>query len=86
MAQNRFIVEVEKAKEASGDTPSRGPVYRSIFAKDGFPPPVQGLDSCWDVFRLVYHFDFDLHSLYYLNFYENEYSILSIYLFHECVM
>ncbi|XP_004511519.1 long chain acyl-CoA synthetase 4 [Cicer arietinum] len=52
MAQNRFIVEVEKAKEASGDTPSRGPVYRSIFAKDGFPPPVQGLDSCWDVFRL----------------------------------
>uniref|UniRef100_A0A6N2JZ37 Long-chain-fatty-acid--CoA ligase n=1 Tax=Salix viminalis TaxID=40686 RepID=A0A6N2JZ37_SALVM len=29
-----------------------GPVYRSLFAKDGFPPPVPGLESCWDVFRM----------------------------------
>jgi long-chain acyl-CoA synthetase len=50
--QKRFIIEVEKAKEATEDRPSRGPAYRSIFAKDGFPAPIQGLDSCWDVFRL----------------------------------
>jgi hypothetical protein len=55
MTQKRFIIEVEKAKEATEDRPSRGPAYRSIFAKDGFPAPIQGLDSCWDVFRLVYH-------------------------------
>ncbi|WVZ09296.1 hypothetical protein V8G54_013826, partial [Vigna mungo] len=52
MAQKSFIVEVEKAKEASEGRPSRGPVYRSLFAKDGFPAPIEGLDCCWDVFRL----------------------------------
>lgn len=52
MAQKRYIIEVEKAKEATEGTPSFGPVYRSLFAKDGFPPPIEGLDSCWDVFRL----------------------------------
>ncbi|XP_061374116.1 long chain acyl-CoA synthetase 4 [Gastrolobium bilobum] len=52
MAQRSFIVEVEKAKGASEGRPSRGPVYRSLFAKDGFPAPIPGLDSCWDVFRL----------------------------------
>jgi len=63
MAQKRYIIEVEKAKEATEEKPSRGPAYRSIFAKDGFPPPIPGLDSCWDVFRLVsmqinIHFNF----------------------------
>ncbi|KAI9076088.1 hypothetical protein K1719_041949 [Acacia pycnantha] len=52
MAQKRYIIEVEKAKEASDGRPSMGPVYRSLFAKDGFPPPTPGLDTCWDVFRL----------------------------------
>ncbi|KAI9100763.1 hypothetical protein K1719_024125 [Acacia pycnantha] len=47
----RYIVEVKKAKEAA--TPSFGPVYRSLFAKDGFRPPIEGLDSCWDVFRCL---------------------------------
>ncbi|KAI9103651.1 hypothetical protein K1719_023274 [Acacia pycnantha] len=51
MAQKIYIVEVEKAKEAA--TPSFGPVYRSLFAKDGFRPPIEGLDSCWDVFRCL---------------------------------
>ncbi|KAI9087102.1 hypothetical protein K1719_030937 [Acacia pycnantha] len=51
MAQKRYIVEVEKAKEAA--TPSFGPVYRSLFAKDGFRPPIEGLDGCWDVFRCL---------------------------------
>ncbi|WCJ26507.1 Long chain acyl-CoA synthetase 4 [Euphorbia peplus] len=52
MAQRKYIVEVEKAKEAQDGKPSVGPVYRSIFAKDGFPTPVPGMDSCWDVFRM----------------------------------
>ncbi|KAJ7952141.1 Long chain acyl-CoA synthetase [Quillaja saponaria] len=52
MAQKRYIFEVEKAKEAKDGKPSIGPVYRSLFAKDGFPAPIEGLDSCWDVFRM----------------------------------
>lgn len=52
MAQKKYIIEVEKAREARDGRPSVGPVYRSIFAKDGFPPPIDGLDSCWDVFRM----------------------------------
>ncbi|KAI3453817.1 hypothetical protein Pfo_010480 [Paulownia fortunei] len=52
MAEKRFIVEVEPSKPAKDGKPSIGPVYRSIFAKDGFPPPIPGLDSCWDIFRL----------------------------------
>ncbi|TMW84501.1 hypothetical protein EJD97_025053 [Solanum chilense] len=52
MAPEKFIVEVEPAKPAKDGRPSMGPVYRSLFAKDGFPPPIPGLDSCWDIFRL----------------------------------
>ncbi|KAI4315525.1 hypothetical protein L6164_028323 [Bauhinia variegata] len=52
MTQKKYIIEVEKAKEATDGRPSMGPVFRSLFAKDGFPAPVEGLDSCWDVFRL----------------------------------
>ncbi|XP_055819588.1 long chain acyl-CoA synthetase 4-like [Solanum dulcamara] len=48
----RFIIEVEPAKPAKDGKPSIGPVYRSVFAKDGFPSPIEGLDSCWDIFRL----------------------------------
>ncbi|XP_065858677.1 long chain acyl-CoA synthetase 4-like [Euphorbia lathyris] len=52
MAQRKYLIEVEKAKEAKDGKPSVGPVYRSIFAKDGFPAPIPGMDSCWDVFRM----------------------------------
>ncbi|KAI5595262.1 hypothetical protein BDE02_03G126400 [Populus trichocarpa] len=52
MAPRKYLIEVEKAKEAKDGMPSIGPVYRSLFAKDGFPPPVPGLESCWDVFRM----------------------------------
>ncbi|XP_047329112.1 long chain acyl-CoA synthetase 4-like [Impatiens glandulifera] len=47
-----FTVQVEPAKEAKNGRPSIGPVYRSIFAKNGFPAPIQGMDSCWDIFRM----------------------------------
>ncbi|KAK9079769.1 hypothetical protein SSX86_001442 [Deinandra increscens subsp. villosa] len=50
--KKKFILEVEPATEAKDGRPSMGPVYRSVFAKDGFPPPIDGLDSCWDVFRI----------------------------------
>lgn len=50
MAKKNYIFEVEKAKDG---TPSTGPVYRSVFAKDGFPPPIPGLESCWDIFRMA---------------------------------
>jgi hypothetical protein len=56
MAQKTFLVEVEKAKEARDGRPSAGPVYRSVFAKDGFPKPIEGMDSCWDVFRYGFLF------------------------------
>ncbi|KAF3448699.1 hypothetical protein FNV43_RR09412 [Rhamnella rubrinervis] len=53
MAKNmKYLIEVEKAKEAKDGRPSMGPAYRSIFAKDGFPSPIEGLESCWDVFRM----------------------------------
>ncbi|XP_051137340.1 long chain acyl-CoA synthetase 4-like isoform X2 [Andrographis paniculata] len=52
MSKQRFIVEVEPSRPASDGKPSIGPVYRSVFAKDGFPEPIPGLDSCWDIFRL----------------------------------
>ncbi|KAL6544156.1 Long chain acyl-CoA synthetase 4 [Orobanche gracilis] len=52
MAEKRFIVEVEPSKPAKDGKPSIGPVYRNISAKDGFPPSIPGLDSCWDIFSL----------------------------------
>ncbi|KAM5572176.1 long chain acyl-CoA synthetase 4-like [Rosa sericea] len=48
----KYLIEVEKGKAAKGGRPSLGPVYRSLFAKDGFPQPIAGMDSCWDVFRM----------------------------------
>ncbi|CAL9117115.1 long chain acyl-CoA synthetase 4-like [Musa acuminata AAA Group] len=48
----KHLLEVEKGREAADGRPSVGPAYRSAFAKDGFPPPIPGVDSCWDVFRL----------------------------------
>ncbi|KAJ0104791.1 hypothetical protein Patl1_17532 [Pistacia atlantica] len=52
MSGKSYIVKVEGAKEARDGKPSIGPVYRSIFAKDGFPAPMHGMESCWDAFRM----------------------------------
>ncbi|KAJ0519770.1 putative long-chain-fatty-acid--CoA ligase, CDP-diacylglycerol--inositol 3-phosphatidyltransferase [Helianthus annuus] len=51
MSSKKFIVQVEPAVTAKDGHPSKGPVYRSVFAKHGFPAPVDGLESCWDIFR-----------------------------------
>ncbi|KAH9309699.1 hypothetical protein KI387_037610, partial [Taxus chinensis] len=49
----KYIVEVEGAKVAENGRPSMGPVYRTIHAKDGFPEPPPGVESCWDIFSLA---------------------------------
>jgi long-chain acyl-CoA synthetase len=51
MAQvERFIVKVEEGVPGSEGVPSKGPVYRSVLAKDGFPPLPEGLSTTWDLF------------------------------------
>ncbi|XP_074264987.1 long chain acyl-CoA synthetase 4-like [Silene latifolia] len=54
MAENskRFIYEVEPAKPEKDGVPSMGAVYRNNYAKDGFPQPPNGMDTCWDIFRI----------------------------------
>lgn len=47
----KYLVEVEKGREGDGAGPSVGPAYRNVLAKDGFPSPAPGLETCWDVFR-----------------------------------
>ncbi|KAL1561920.1 Long chain acyl-CoA synthetase 4 [Salvia divinorum] len=51
MAESKkFIVEIEKAREAKDGKPSVGPVYRNAIVRDGFRPLPKGLESCWDSF------------------------------------
>ncbi|GMH00425.1 hypothetical protein Nepgr_002264 [Nepenthes gracilis] len=53
MAEKKFVVEIERAKESRDERkPSVGPVYRNVLAKDGFPPLLQGMETCWDIFRM----------------------------------
>ncbi|KAL2893220.1 Long chain acyl-CoA synthetase 4 [Bienertia sinuspersici] len=52
MAEMKYVVEVESGKEATDEKPSVGPVYRSVTAKDGFPPLLSGMETCWDIFRM----------------------------------
>ncbi|XVE64693.1 hypothetical protein DITRI_Ditri07aG0121700 [Diplodiscus trichospermus] len=52
MAEKSYIIKVEDGKPASDGKPSIGPVYRSCFAENGFPAPIPGMESCWDIFRM----------------------------------
>ncbi|GMJ03862.1 long-chain acyl-CoA synthetase 4 [Hibiscus trionum] len=52
MAATNYLIKVEEGKAAADGQPSAGPVYRSTFAKDGFPAPIPGMESCWDIFRM----------------------------------
>ncbi|KAK8956150.1 Long chain acyl-CoA synthetase 4 [Platanthera guangdongensis] len=47
----KFLLEVEKGREEMARRHHRA-AYRSVFAKDGFPPPVPGMENCWDIFRM----------------------------------
>ncbi|KAM1790586.1 hypothetical protein TB2_034073 [Malus domestica] len=42
-----FIVKVEESRPAADERPSAGPVYRSIYAKDGLMELPDGLESPW---------------------------------------
>ncbi|VAH62231.1 unnamed protein product [Triticum turgidum subsp. durum] len=53
MAEMQHVVKVEEGRPAADGRPSVGPTYRSAFARDGFPAPVDGLDSCYDIFRMA---------------------------------
>ncbi|KAJ0979965.1 hypothetical protein J5N97_015439 [Dioscorea zingiberensis] len=46
-----YAVQVENGKVGENGEPSVGPVYRSILAKDGFPPPEANMSTSWEVFR-----------------------------------
>ncbi|KAJ3683080.1 hypothetical protein LUZ60_013307 [Juncus effusus] len=48
----KYLVEIEPAIPAQGGKPSAGPTYRNVLAKDGFAPLPEGIESCWDFFRL----------------------------------
>ncbi|CAD6256684.1 unnamed protein product [Miscanthus lutarioriparius] len=45
-----FTVKVGEATPAAGGRPSAGPVYRSIYAKDGLMELPQDIQSPWDFF------------------------------------
>uniref|UniRef100_A0A453F5H8 4-coumarate--CoA ligase n=1 Tax=Aegilops tauschii subsp. strangulata TaxID=200361 RepID=A0A453F5H8_AEGTS len=53
MAEMQHVVKVEEGRPAADGRPSVGPTYRSAFARDGFLAPVDGLDSCYDIFRMA---------------------------------
>jgi len=49
-----FTVKVEEGRPAADGKPSAGPVYRSIYAKDGLLEVPSDLESPWDFFRSLY--------------------------------
>jgi len=49
-----FTVKVEEGRPATDGNPSAGPVYRSIYAKDGLLEVPSDLESPWDFFRSVH--------------------------------
>jgi len=51
-----FTVKVGEATPAAGGRPSAGPVYRSIYAKDGLMELPQDIQSPWDFFRFGFLF------------------------------
>lgn len=53
-----YTVKVEEGRLATDGKPSVGPVYRSIYAKDGLLEVPSDFESPWDFFRLVYFFFF----------------------------
>ncbi|KAE8657278.1 Long chain acyl-CoA synthetase 4 [Hibiscus syriacus] len=52
MADKCYVIKVEEEKAAADGKPSIGPIYRSCFAENGFPAPIPGMESCWDIFQM----------------------------------
>ncbi|XP_020582943.1 long chain acyl-CoA synthetase 2 [Phalaenopsis equestris] len=49
-AMEEYRVEVEESVAAVGRKPSAGPVYRCVYAKNGFLQLPAGIDSPWNLF------------------------------------
>ncbi|XVE73478.1 hypothetical protein DITRI_Ditri11bG0121100 [Diplodiscus trichospermus] len=45
-----FSVKVEDGREGQDGKPSVGPVYRSLLAKNGYPPPNPDMSTAWSLF------------------------------------
>lgn len=45
-----FIVKVGDAVLGKDGVPSKGPIYRSVYAKDGLVSLPAGMQSTWDSF------------------------------------
>ena len=54
MDKTVYTVKVGEATPAAGGRPAAGPVYRSIYAKDGLMRLPQEIHSPWDFFRFVH--------------------------------
>lgn len=48
-------MKVEESRPAVDGRPSAGPVYRSIYAKDGLMELPEGLESPWQFLRYISH-------------------------------
>ena len=48
-----YTVKVEESRPPTAQKPSAGPVYRSIYAKDGLLELPAGLESPWQFLRFV---------------------------------
>eukprot|EP01018_Ginkgo_biloba_P025311 Gb_09959 [translate_table: standard] len=46
----QFAVEIEPGHKGRDGQPSVSPVYRNVWAKEGFPQPVPGLNTSWEIF------------------------------------
>lgn len=51
MDDKQFAVKLENGKKGVNGSPSVGPIYRNLLAKDKFPPLDSDLKTTWDVFR-----------------------------------
>jgi hypothetical protein len=49
-----FTVKVGDPTLAAGGSPSAGPIYRSIYSKDGLMELPNDIQSPWDFFRSVH--------------------------------
>jgi long-chain acyl-CoA synthetase len=54
MEEAMYTVKVGEATPAGSGRASAGPVYRSIYAKDGLMQLPQEIQSPWDFFRFVH--------------------------------
>ena len=63
-----YTVKVEESRPPTAQKPSAGPVYRSIYAKDGLLELPAGLESPWQFLRFIlYIYYICIHVLHFEN-------------------